>query len=151
MKRYRLNLYIEDAHATRLAQVATMRGVSKSSVVGSALMSYLSPESFERLEANVTERVETLARQCEKLSRDQNLLIETLALFVRYHLSVSLPIPDAQQDAARAKGKERFSQFVTQLARHIQRGNSLVREVEAEIYPESREFQHDAGAPGQPS
>ncbi|MEO8977522.1 MAG: CopG family transcriptional regulator, partial [Casimicrobiaceae bacterium] len=79
----------------------------------------------------------------DKLERDQNILIETLALYVRYYLSISTPLPAAHQDAARAQGKARFEQFVQQLARHLQRGNSLVREVHEEVYPEDRKlFEH---------
>jgi hypothetical protein len=49
------------------------------------------------------------------MERDQNIQIETLALFIRYFLTVSTPVPEAHQDAARAQGKARFEQFVEQL------------------------------------
>ena len=49
-------------------------------------------------------RLDKLTRQFERLERDQTILIETMALFVRYYLSVTTPIPEAHQDAARAKG-----------------------------------------------
>ena len=60
----------------------------------------------------------------ERLSRDQTILIETIALFIRYQLSITPPLPDAHQEAARAQGKARFQQFIEQLARHLQRGGS---------------------------
>ncbi len=63
------------------------------------------------------------------LERDQTILIETLALFIRYHLSVTTPVPEAHQEAARAQGRARFQQFIEQLARHLQRGGSLVKDV----------------------
>ncbi|RZL90754.1 MAG: CopG family transcriptional regulator, partial [Variovorax sp.] len=56
-------------------------------------------------------------------------------LYVRYFLTVSLPVPEGQQDAARAQGRARYTQFIEQLARHIQRGRSLVREVHEDIEP----------------
>ena len=62
--------------------------------------------------------------------------IETLALFVRYFLTVSTPVPEAHQDAARAQGKARFEQFVEQLGRHLLRGRSLVRDVVEELHPD---------------
>ncbi len=144
MKRARLNLYLEPAHAGRLTELATMRGVSKSAIVALALTSYLSPAAFDRLEANFAERLDNLVRQLGKLERDQNILIETLALYIRYHLSVGVPIPDAQHEAARAQGRERFAQFVAQLARHILRGNSLVRELDEELFPKGSEFMAEA-------
>lgn len=68
--------------------------------------------------------------------RDQNIQIETLALFIRYFLTVSTPVPEAHQDAARAQGKARFEQFVEQLGRHLLRGRSLVRDVVEELHPD---------------
>ena len=41
-------------------------------------------------------------------------------------LTVSTPIPEAHQDAARAQGKARFEQFVEQLGRHLLRGRDFV-------------------------
>ena len=70
------------------------------------------------------------------MERDQNIAIETLALFIRYYLTVSTPVPEAHQDAARAQGKARFEQFVEQLGRHLLRGRSLVRDVVEELHPD---------------
>ncbi|MNY66821.1 hypothetical protein D3C86_2043100 [compost metagenome] len=56
-----------------------------------------------------------------------------MALYVRYYLTVSTPVPEAHQEAARAQGKLRFTQFVEQLGRHLQRGRSLVRDVHEEV------------------
>jgi len=136
MKRYRLNLYIDTAHARRLQEIATMRGVSKSSIVATALSSHLAPVPFGGMERSLGERMQALSRQVEALARDQTIAIETIALYVRWHLSITAPIPAAQQEAARAHGRERFAQFVAQLARHLQRGDSLIQDVHSEIYPE---------------
>ncbi|HHH7389119.1 TPA: CopG family transcriptional regulator, partial [Escherichia coli] len=84
----------------------------------------------------IAKRLDRLSRQFEKLERDQNILIETLALFVRYYLTVSTPLPEAHQEAAKAQGKARFEQFIEQLGRHLLRGRSLVREVVEEIQPD---------------
>jgi len=56
-----------------------------------------------------------------------------LALYVRYYLTVSTPLPEAHQAAARAQGQARFAQFVEQLGRRIVRGHSLVRDVSGGI------------------
>ena len=70
------------------------------------------------------------------MERDQNIAIETLALFIRYFLTISTPVPEAHKDAARAQGKARFEQFVEQLGRHLLRGRSLVRDVVEELHPD---------------
>ena len=56
---------------------------------------------------------------------------------MRYFLTVSTPVPEAHQDAARAQGKARFEQFVEQLGRHLMRGRSLVRDVVEELHPDT--------------
>lgn len=135
MTRARLNIFIEPDHAKRLDDFAALRGVSKSAVIAAALASFLAPDSEDRREAVIAKRLDRLSRQFDRLERDQSILIETLALYVRYFLTVSLPIPEGQQEVARAQGRVRYAQFVEQLARHIHRGRSLVREVHEEVEP----------------
>ena len=133
MSQYRLNLFIPHEHAKRLDELAAKKGVSKSSIVAAAL----SPDAGDQREAAIAKRLDRLTRQFEKLERDQNIEIETLALFVRYFLTVSTPVPEAHQEAARAQGKARFQQFVEQLGRHLMRGRSLVRDVVEELNPDT--------------
>jgi len=140
VSRARLNIFLEPDHGRRLAQLAGMKGVSKSAIVAAALSSYLSPDGGDRREAAIAKRLDKLTRQFDRLERDQTILIETVALFVRYTLTVNAPIPAAHQDAARAQGRERFQQFVDQLARHLQKGRSLVKEVHEEIFPDQSRF-----------
>ena len=140
MTRFRLNTFIEHDHAKRLDELAAMKGVSKYSIVAAALASFLSPDGGDRREAAITRRLDQLTRQFGKLERDQNILIETLALYVRYYLSVTLSVPEAHQEATRAQGRARFEQFIAQLARHLQRGDSLVRDLHEEIVPDESQF-----------
>jgi len=137
MSRTRLNIFIEPEHAKRLDRLAAHKGVSKSAVIAAALASFLSPEGGDQREAAIAKRLDRLSRQFDRLERDQNILIETVALYVRYFLTVSIPVPEGQQEAARAQGRARFAQFIEQLGRHLQRGRSLVREVHEEIEPEA--------------
>jgi hypothetical protein len=59
-------------------------------------------------------------------------------------------VPEAHQDAARAQGKLRFAQFVEQLGRHLQRGRSLVRDVQEEIQPDTQWLDIPKGSGEQP-
>ncbi len=147
MSQSRLNLFIQPDHARRLATLAARKGVSKSAIVAAALSSWLSPETGEQRETVMAKRLDQLSRQLERLERDQTILVETLALFVRYFLTVSTPVPEAHQEAARAQGRARFEQFVEQLGRHLLRGRSLVRDVGEALQPD---MQQDGGAaPGE--
>lgn len=117
-----------------------MKGVSKSGIIAAALASFLSPDGGDRREAAMARRLDRLAQQYERLERDQTILIETLALFIRHNLAVTAPIPEAHQEAARAQGRLRFVQFIEQLARHLQRGHRLVKDVIEEAMPSEGEF-----------
>jgi hypothetical protein len=143
MSRTRLNLFIEHEHAQRLEALATMKGLSKSAIMAAALAAFLAPESGDQREAIIAKRLDRLSRQFDKLERDQNILIETLALYVRYYLTVSNPVPEAHQAAARAQGRARFAQFIEQLGRHLLRGRSLVKDITEERQPESHPFAPD--------
>ena len=135
MSRTRLNVFLEADHAKRLHELACMKRVPKSGIVAAALASYLSPDGADRREALVARRLEKLCVTFERMERDQAILIEALALFIRHHFAITPPIPDSQQEAARAQGRARFEQFVEQLARHLQRGHSLVQDIAEEIVP----------------
>ncbi len=135
--RTRLNIFIEPDHAKRLDQLAVNKGVSKSAVIAAALATFLSPDAADQREAATGKRLDRLSRQFDRLERDQNILIETVSLYVRYFLTVSVAVPESQQDAVRAQGRVRYAQFVEQLARNLQRGRSLVREVHVEASPET--------------
>src|SRR3546814_18069390 len=80
---FRSNLVIQPEHAKRLDELAAKKGVSKSSIVAAALASWLSPDAADQREAAVAKRLDRLSRQAERLERDQNIQIETLALFIR--------------------------------------------------------------------
>lgn len=149
MTRGRLNLYIEPEHMTRINRLALMKGVTKSSIVATALTSFLSPDAGDHRDAAMAKRLDRLSRQFSKLERDQNILIETLALHVLHTLTAELPSPNAHHEAALAMGRERFAQFIAQLGRRLQAGKSLVREVHEEIFPgEAQFFRSDAPIPG---
>ena len=123
--RHRLNVFVEPAHARQLAAFCAQRNLSKSSVMAAALSAFLSPEDARQQQAVVAKRLDMLSRQFGRLERDQHILIETLALYVRVYLTVSVPVPEGQEDAARAQGRVRYTQFVEQLGRHLQQGQLL--------------------------
>ena len=52
------------------------------------------------------------------------VLLSSLALFVRYQLTVTAPLPEADK-AAQAVGRERFRRFVDQVGRQLATGRSI--------------------------
>ena len=96
--------YLERDHEKRLSDLCAMRGLPKSAVVAAAMASFLSPDGADRREAAIARRLESLTNQFDRLSRDQTVSIETIALYIRYQLSITAPLPEAHQEAARAQG-----------------------------------------------
>lgn len=150
MRRTRLNLFIEPEHARRLDELAIKKAVSKSSLVAAALAAWLGPTSGDQRETAMAKRLDRLSRQYERLERDQNILIETVALYVRYYLTVVTPVPEAHQDAARAQGRLRFSQFVEQLGRRLQKGRRLLDDVQTGSFADNTGSEADPGR-GEPT
>ena len=140
MSRTRLNLYLQPTHAKRLSELATTRGLSKSAIVAAALASFLSPDGADQRDAVIARRLDRLTHQFDLLERDQTILIETVALFIRHYLTVSTPVLVAHQEAVRAQGRARFEQFVEQLGRHLHRGHSLARRLTEELGADGREY-----------
>src|SRR3984893_258106 len=134
----RLNIYLSPAQHEEIAALSAKRRVSESSVIEAAVASMLSPDGADMREAAFVRRLDRHARPPESAERDLAIAIEPLALFVRFWLSVTPPLPQSAQAAAKAKGAERYRDFVETLGRRLQRGNSLVREISLEIWPEQR-------------
>ena len=136
----RLSVYLSDPVDQRLAIAAKRPGASKSAITDAALAAFLSPERDDQRDAAIIRRLDRISRQIDRLERDQTIVSESLALFVRYYLTVTPPLPGADQDAARALGKERFEFFVTQLGRRLAGGKNMIRDVLEEIQPEESDF-----------
>ena len=126
-------MYFDPSLTAELEALAARRKVSKSQVVEAALASYLSPDAADQREAAITRRLDRLTRAVERLERNQTITTEALALFVRFWLTTTPPLPDTKRDAAQAKGRERYEGFVETLGRRLAKGNSLVKEVSEDI------------------
>ena len=121
--------------ARQLADYANRKRVPQALIVETALSSYLSPDSSERMEAALGRRLDRLTRQAERLERHVTISNEAVALFVRFWLTATPPLPDTAQPAAQAKGRERYEGFVEALGRRLAKGQSLVQEISQDIVP----------------
>lgn len=133
MKKDRLNVYFDPSLTAELEALAARRKVSKSQVVEAALASYLSPDAADQREAAITRRLDRLTRAVERLERNQTITTEALALFVRFWLTTTPPLPDTNREAAQAKGRERYEGFVETLGRRLAKGNTLTKEISEDI------------------
>ncbi|MDK1389456.1 CopG family transcriptional regulator [Sinorhizobium sp. 8-89] len=132
-KKQRLSVYLELDLKRRLSDFADRRGQSGSLVAEAAIASFLSPDADERKEAAVTRRLDRIDRSLHRVERDLEITSETLALFIRFWLNSTVPLPDTAQVAARAKGGERYEQFIAALGRRLSHGTKLQQEVSEEV------------------
>ena len=121
--------------ACKLADHASRKRVAQALIVETALASFLSPDNSERMEAALGRRLDRLTRQVERLERHITISNEALALFVRFWLTATPPLPDTAQPAAQTKGRERYENFVEALGRRLARGQTLAQEVSLDVEP----------------
>jgi hypothetical protein len=69
-----------------------------------------------------------------------------LALFVRFWLTVTPPLPDTAQPAAQAKGRERYEGFVEALGRRLAKGQTLAQEISEDVMPKGGAPDHTDGS-----
>ena len=119
--------------AGQLADYAQRKRVPQALVVETALASLLSPDGADRLEAALARRLDRMTRQIERLERHVTISNEALALFVRFWLTSTPPLPDTAQAAAQAKGRERYEGFIEALGRRLARGRTLADELVTDI------------------
>ncbi|MDD9732818.1 ribbon-helix-helix domain-containing protein [Mameliella sp. AT18] len=131
--RSRMNVYFPPEMLKQIADLADRKGLSRSAIVEAAVASFLSPDGSDRMEAAFTRRLDRLTRQVQRLERDVGISAETLALFIRFWLTITPPLPEDAQSSAQIKGRERFEGFVETLGRRLQKGHSFLREMPDDV------------------
>ncbi len=131
--RDRMNVYFPPALLKQIADLADRKRLSRSAIVEAAVASFLSPDGVDRCEAAFTRRLDRLSRQVQRLERNVGISTETLALFVRFWLTITPPLPSDAQAAAQVKGRERYEGFIEALGRRLQKGNSFMQEIPNDI------------------
>lgn len=136
--RLRTNVYFPPEVLRQLIDVSDRKRISRSSIVEAAVISFLSPDGADRTEAAFTRRLDRLSRQVQRLERDVTIGTETLALFIRFWLTITPPLPVDAQASAQVKGRERYEGFVEALGRRLAKGQTLLQEIPDEIHHQSR-------------
>src|SRR3546814_1028239 len=121
----RQNLYIDRELSEALQGLATMRrGGNKSRIVNEAVKDWLARRATRQVDDLLKLRLDRLSREIALCRRDIEVVLEALSLFVRYQLTVTAPLPEADK-AALAIGNERFDRFRSE--EHTSELQSLMR------------------------
>lgn len=126
----RHNIYIDIETSVELEALAERPGASKSAIISDAVRHYIRHRGAHEIDEALKVRLDRLTRENGLIRRDIDVLVESLAFFVRLYLTFNAhtPIPDK---ATQAVAQERFQKFVEQVGRQIAGGKrSLGRENE---------------------
>lgn len=127
----RHHVYLDAELSEKLDALAATPGSSKSAIVADALRAYLTRQGARELDDLLKVRLGRLGDQLGRIERNLDVVLESLALFVRYQLAVTPPLPEADQKAARAVGHDRFQAFIAQVGRRLAGGHRVVDDLEA--------------------
>ncbi|HTN59963.1 MAG TPA: CopG family transcriptional regulator [Devosia sp.] len=125
----RLCLYLDPKLGARLEKLAAKPGATMTNIVSDALRDLLDRQGNDALDERIKERMDKSSGQLGRIERDQRVILESLALFIRYQLTISNPVPDSQLAAMQALGNERFQTFIDEVGRRLAKGMGLGAEI----------------------
>ncbi|HQS44901.1 MAG: CopG family transcriptional regulator [Rhizobiales bacterium 24-66-13] len=132
-KKSAVSVYLDPDVMKRLSAYAARREQSMSLIAEAAIASFLSPDADERREAAIAKRLDQQDRRLARLERDVGIAVETLALFIRFWLTTTPPLPEPAAQAARAKAGARYDNFVAALGRRLSEGPKLRQEIPEDV------------------
>jgi hypothetical protein len=127
----RHQLFLSKPLSDRLEVLAAKPGASKSAILADAVAAWLDRRGGSELDDRFGLRLDRLSAALVRLERDSHITLETLALFIRYELTIHLPLAENDQ-VGRALGRDRFEAFVTQVGRHVASGRRTLVAAEKE-------------------
>ena len=120
-QKVRHQLFLPKALSERLEALAAKPGASKSAILTDAVSAWLNRRGASELEDRFAIRLDRLTQAIGRVDRDTHVILETLALFIRFELSIQVPLAENDQ-AGRALAAKRFEAFVTQVGRQVAAG-----------------------------
>lgn len=129
MKKNRHCIYLEPKLSERLTALAEKPGTTISNVIGDALRAYFECQGGDAIEDRFKTRLDTITTQLNRIERDQRIDLESLALWIRYQLTLSNPMPPGQFATLQAIGAERFQKFIEEVGRRIANGGGIGTEI----------------------
>ena len=125
----KVGVYLTDDVARRFKVALRRPRTTKSALVNEALACFLSPPPTKEPGEEMLQALRALGKRVRRLQRETLVLSETLAVFVRYVLMVTPPVPESERRAAEALGRERYQVFVREIAKRIASDTGLITDV----------------------
>lgn len=117
----RYQLFLSEELSQRFEAIAAQPGAAKSAILVDALTAWLNRQAASELENKFSARLDRISMALGRIERDGHILLESLALFVLYELTVQAPLAESD-DAARAIGRDRFNTFIARVGEAMASG-----------------------------
>lgn len=130
-EKIRHQLFLPKPLSDRLEALAAKPGASKSAILADAVEAWLTRRGMSELDDRFGLRLDRMTTALGRIERDGQVLLETLALFVRYELAIHAPLAENDQ-AGRAVARQRFEAFVAQVGRQMATGRRTLGLTDAE-------------------
>jgi hypothetical protein len=125
----KLTVYVSRIVAEQLDFACKDRTKNKSKLTETALSQLLNPQQENRQDAALPRRLDRLTRDVGVINRHQQIVIESLGLFIRHYLITSPTVPPSEQQTAQAIGHQRFQRFIEQLGRRLASTTTFANEI----------------------
>ena len=112
-----------------------------------SVLTFWSAKGFKRHHSTTLKRLDRISREINLIHRHQQIVIESVGLFIRHYLAMSPPLPQAEQMAAQALGQQRFQRFIEKLGRRLASTTTLVTEVTDQLTKHNPPASTDAPQP----
>ncbi|GLS37310.1 CopG family transcriptional regulator [Mesorhizobium tianshanense] len=119
--RIRHQFLLEPALSEKLENLSRNPATTKSAVVAKAVEAFIQQRGENELDQRYGMRLDRLSRDLGHIRRDVEMILESVALFIRFSITLHAhtPVPDK---ATQAIAQERFDKFVEQVGRQIASG-----------------------------
>src|SRR3546814_12699744 len=93
----RHQLFLPKPLSDRLEALAAKPGATKSAILTDAVTAWLNRRGASELADRFAIRLARMTQANGRVDRDTQVLLETLALFIRFDLSLPVPLPEDDQ------------------------------------------------------
>ncbi|PWB79807.1 MAG: CopG family transcriptional regulator [Methylocystaceae bacterium] len=120
-ERIRHQFLLEPPLSEKLDKLARRPGATKSEIVAKAVEAFIERRGENELDQRYGKRLDRLSQDIDHVRRDVEIVLESLALFIRFTITLNAHTP-APDKATQAIAQERFQKFVDQVGRQIAAG-----------------------------
>jgi hypothetical protein len=117
----RHQLFLPRDVSDRLEALAAAPGATKSSILAAAVVAFLDRRGASELDERFGLRLDRISNQLARIERNGHIGIESLALFIRYMLTVNAPLAE-EDEVSRAIGRDRFQAFIVRVGQQLANG-----------------------------